>query len=48
MPAVPMELLTPPEEEPVLIIEEDSAVPPPKSPVRRDTYRNLFSRLRSG
>ena len=48
MPAVPMELLTPPEEEPVLIIEDDAAVPPPKSPVRRDTYRNLFSRLRSG
>ncbi len=33
-------------EEPVLIVEDDTAVP--KSPVRREEYRNLFSRLRSG
>lgn len=34
------------DEEPVLIVEEDAPVP--KSPVRREEYRNLFSRLRSG
>lgn len=34
------------EEEPVLIVEDDT--PAPKSPVRREEYRNLFSRLRSG
>ncbi len=34
------------EEEPVLIVEDDN--PTPKSPVRREEYRNLFSRLRSG
>lgn len=34
------------EEEPVLIVEDDTPVP--KSPVRREEYRNLFSRLRSG
>jgi hypothetical protein len=33
-------------EEPVLIVEDDN--PKPKSPVRREEYRNLFSRLRSG
>jgi type II secretory pathway predicted ATPase ExeA len=32
--------------EPVLIVEDDNAVP--KLPVRREEYRNLFSRLRSG
>lgn len=36
----------PNEEEPVLIVEDDT--PAPKSPVRREEYRNLFSRLRSG
>lgn len=34
------------EAEPVLIVEDDT--PAPKSPVRREEYRNLFSRLRSG
>lgn len=33
-------------EEPVLIVEDDN--PEPNSPVRREEYRNLFSRLRSG
>ncbi len=33
-------------EEPVLIVEDDTAAPKP--PVRREEYRNLFSRLRSG
>jgi hypothetical protein len=33
-------------EEPVLIVEDDNPVP--KAPVRREEYRNLFSRLRSG
>ena len=33
------------EDEPILIVEDDNA---PKSPVRREEYRNLFSRLRSG
>lgn len=32
--------------EPVLIVEDDN--PTPKAPVRREEYRNLFSRLRSG
>ncbi|HVT29323.1 MAG TPA: AAA family ATPase [Lacipirellulaceae bacterium] len=37
------------EEDPVLIIEDDSTVPPArKPPVRREEYRQLFSRLRSG
>jgi hypothetical protein len=37
------------EDEPVLIIEDDAPVPAPnKPPVRREEYRNLFSRLRSG
>ena len=36
-------------DEPVLIIEDDAPVPAPhKPPVRREEYRNLFSRLRSG
>ena len=34
------------DEEPVLIVEDDN--PAPHSPVRREEYRNLFSRLRSG
>ena len=34
------------DEVPVLIVEDDN--PAPKSPVRREEYRNLFSRLRSG
>jgi hypothetical protein len=34
------------DEDPVLIVEDDN--PAPKSPVRREEYRNLFSRLRSG
>ncbi len=34
------------DEEPVLIVEDDN--PAPKPPVRREEYRNLFSRLRSG
>ena len=33
--------------EPVLIIEDDRG-PCRQAPVRRDEYRNLFSRLRSG
>jgi type II secretory pathway predicted ATPase ExeA len=33
-------------EDPVLIVEDDAVVPP--APVRREEYRNLFSRLRSG
>jgi type II secretory pathway predicted ATPase ExeA len=37
------------DEDPVLIIEDDAPTPaPPKPPVRREEYRNLFSRLRSG
>jgi type II secretory pathway predicted ATPase ExeA len=37
------------DDDPVLIIEDDAPVPAsPKPPVRRDEYRNLFSRLRSG
>ena len=35
------------DDEPVLIIEDDAAAPH-KPPVRREEYRNLFSRLRSG
>ncbi len=36
-------------DDPVLIIEDDAPVPAsPKPPVRREEYRNLFSRLRSG
>jgi hypothetical protein len=38
------DLLT--EDQPILIVEDDN--PSPKSPVRREEYRNLFSRLRSG
>jgi type II secretory pathway predicted ATPase ExeA len=34
------------DEVPVLIVEDDN--PAPKAPVRREEYRNLFSRLRSG
>jgi hypothetical protein len=34
------------EEEPVIIVEDDA--PLPQAPVRREEYRNLFSRLRSG
>ncbi|HEX5472468.1 MAG TPA: AAA family ATPase [Lacipirellulaceae bacterium] len=35
--------------DPVLIVEDDATVPgPPKPPVRREEYRQLFSRLRSG
>jgi hypothetical protein len=34
------------DEEPVLIVEDDN--PAPQAPVRREEYRNLFSRLRSG
>jgi hypothetical protein len=46
------------DDEPVLIIEDDAPPPAPpkapaspnaaKAPVRREEYRNLFSRLRSG
>lgn len=37
------------DDEPVLIIEDDAPAPAPhKPPVRREEYRNLFSRLRSG
>jgi hypothetical protein len=36
-------------DEPVLIIEDDAPAPAPsKPPVRREEYRHLFSRLRSG
>ena len=35
------------DESSILVIESDSA-PPPTPPVRREEYRNLFSRLRSG
>lgn len=34
------------DEEPILIVEDDAATS--NSPVRREEYRNLFSRLRSG
>jgi hypothetical protein len=40
----PSETMIQPDEEPVLIVEDDH--PTPKSPVRREEYRNLFSRLR--
>jgi hypothetical protein len=33
-------------EQPVLIVEDDH--PSPHPPVRREEYRNLFSRLRGG
>jgi len=37
------------DDDPVLIIEDDAPAPAPhKPPVRREEYRNLFSRLRSG
>jgi type II secretory pathway predicted ATPase ExeA len=35
-------------EDPILIIDEENAVDPSRPPVRREEYRNLFSRLRSG
>jgi type II secretory pathway predicted ATPase ExeA len=35
-------------EAPVLVIEDDAVPPAKNSPVRREQYRNLFSRLRSG
>ncbi|HEX4415217.1 MAG TPA: hypothetical protein VH107_16415, partial [Lacipirellulaceae bacterium] len=38
--------ISPADGEAVLIVEDDN--PTPKSPVRREEYRNLFSRLRSG
>jgi hypothetical protein len=36
------------DELPVLVIEEDAPQNSPPPPVRREEYRNLFSRLRSG
>jgi hypothetical protein len=37
------------DEEPILMIEEDANEPPRTQPsVRREDYRHLFSRLRSG
>jgi hypothetical protein len=33
---------------PVLVVEEDGVPGKPNPPVRREAYRNLFSRLRSG
>ena len=49
IPAMPSQLMTSPDEEPVLIIEDDAVVlASPNATVRRDEYRNLFSRLRSG
>jgi len=41
-----LEQVKPANEDPVLIVEDDPVVPP--APVRREEYRNLFSRLRSG
>ncbi len=41
----PME---PIDDDPLLIIEEDAPQNSPQPPVRREEYRNLFSRLRSG
>ena len=38
--------MTAEDEDPVLIVEDDD--PSPQAPVRREEYRNLFSRLRSG
>jgi hypothetical protein len=35
-------------EDPLLIIDEDAAQNASAPPVRREEYRNLFSRLRSG
>jgi hypothetical protein len=35
-------------EPPVVVIEDDNAKNSPTPPVRREDYRNLFSRLRSG
>jgi hypothetical protein len=42
------EVATVESENPVLVIEEDSAQCGPQPAVRREEYRNLFSRLRSG
>jgi type II secretory pathway predicted ATPase ExeA len=36
------------DEHPMLVIEEDAPQNAPSPPVRREEYRNLFSRLRSG
>src|SRR5436190_6430181 len=48
-PAALPEPMHPIDAEPVLIVEEDAPTPAPhKPPVRREEYRNLFSRLRSG
>src|SRR6476659_3853458 len=47
-PAI-LEQAHPIDDDPVLIIEDDVPSPAPhKPPVRREEYRNLFSRLRSG
>jgi hypothetical protein len=35
-------------ESPVLLVEDDHSASRPNAPVRREEYRNLFSRLRSG
>jgi hypothetical protein len=48
-PAIFREPVDSVDDEPVLIVEDDAPVPAPhKPPVRREEYRNLFSRLRSG
>jgi len=36
------------DESPVLVVEDDSSPNPSQPPVRREEYRHLFSRLRSG
>lgn len=49
IPAAPLPPVATVDEAPVLIIEDDVPTPaPPNPPVRREEYRNLFSRLRSG